>query len=208
MSTDETKTTSSTNVRCLALCGSVRSESFNGKLLQEAARAARQRGMQVTFVDLRELALPFYDGDLEQRSGMPDAAKRFRQMLVDSNAVMIASPEHNGSVTAVLKNALDWATRSEQGQPAKDAFQNKTFALLSTSPSPYGGSRSLANLRIILGNVGSRILDQQVSVGSCFKSFDAQGHLVDAGMQEQVEQLVHKLATDCGAGASDTPKAT
>lgn len=183
------------NKRILAICGSTRAGSFNRKLLSEAVEALSRLGATVTVANLAELAMPFYDGDVEEKHGMPAGAKRLRALLRESDGVVMASPEHNGAVTAILKNALDWTSRNEAGQPSNDAFKGKPCALMSASPGPAGGARSLANLRTILNNVSARILERQVTVGSCFKSFDADGRLAVPSVKNDVEALMRELVT-------------
>src|SRR5882757_6554891 len=96
-----------------AFAGSTRSGSFNKQLVAIAADAARAAGADVTIVDLRDLALPLFDQDLEAASGLPDGAKKFKNLLRESDGFLISSPEYNSSITAALKNAIDSASRSE-----------------------------------------------------------------------------------------------
>ena len=99
--------------KIVAFSGSLRAGSFNKKLVALAAEAARAAGAEVTVVDLRDLALPLFDEDLEAASGLPDGAKKFKALLRASDGFLIASPEYNSSVTGALKNAIDWASRAE-----------------------------------------------------------------------------------------------
>src|SRR5205085_11399501 len=99
--------------RLIAFAGSLRTASFNRQLAQIAADAARAAGAEVTLVDLRELALPLFDQDLEDASGLPEGAKRFKTLLRESDGFLISSPEYNSSVPGVLKNAIDWVSRAE-----------------------------------------------------------------------------------------------
>lgn len=199
-------------IKIVALSGSLRKASFNTKLLRLAMETLAKsttgadkspvpaEQLHITMVDLKEMAMPFYDGDVESASGMPASAKCFRDLLVQCDGVLIASPEHNGSVSAVLKNALDWASRSETGQASSDALKNKTVAVMSASPGRYGGARSLSNLRVILGNVGARVLARQVCVGDCFKCFDANGALMVPSLQlelaQQMEDFLQSLKSE------------
>src|SRR5438105_5025737 len=121
--------------KIVAFAGSLRTGSFNKKLLAIAADAARAAGAEVTVVDLRELALPVFDQDLEDASGLPDGARKFKALLRASDGFLIASPEYNSSVTAALKNAIDWASRAEtDDEPPLAAFRGKAAALFAASP--------------------------------------------------------------------------
>src|SRR5689334_2337245 len=99
--------------KILAFAGSTRSGSFNKKLVNVAAEAARAAGATVTVIDLRDLALPLFDQDLEDAKGLPEGAKRFKTLLREHDGMLISSPEYNSSVTGVLKNAIDWASRAK-----------------------------------------------------------------------------------------------
>src|SRR5262245_61507584 len=92
--------------KILAFAGSTRKDSYNKKLVKEAAQIARKCGANVTVVDLKDYPIPLYDGDLEKDEGMPENAKRIRKMMIESDAILIASPEYNGSLPAVLKNVI------------------------------------------------------------------------------------------------------
>src|SRR5205085_3265644 len=97
--------------RILAFAGSTRAGSFNKKLLAVAVAAARDQGATVTQVDLRDLPMPLYDGDLEASEGLPENARTFRSLLIEHEGILISSPEYNSSISGVMKNAIDWASR-------------------------------------------------------------------------------------------------
>lgn len=180
--------------KILAFAGSTRSASFNKMLASHAAEAARVAGAAVTVVDLRDLALPLYDGDLEEAQGLPEGAKHFKKLLRKHDGLIIASPEYNSSITAVLKNAIDWASRSESDdEPPLVAFRGKAAALMSTSPGGLGGLRGLVHLRAILGNIGVIVLPDQVAIPAAHEVFDDAGHLKDEKKAKQVAALAKSL---------------
>ena len=111
--------------------------------LKEAALIAKENGAEVNFFDLKNHPMPLYDGDLEEAEGVPQNAQKLRQQMIESDLVMIASPSYNGSVSAVLKNALDWVSRGENANYSNQAFNKKRFLLLSTSPGAGGGKKAL-----------------------------------------------------------------
>lgn len=180
----------SAETKVLAFAGSTREDSVNKKLISEAAQIARQMQANVTVVDLKDYPTPFYDEDLEAREGMPIKAKQFRQLMIQSDVIMIASPEYNASLSAVLKNAIDWASRNEDGEGSREAFKGKTFVIMSASPGAGGGARGLIHLRAIIENIGGKVLPQQVAVADAYNAFDEQGHLKDENIKKEIAQLV------------------
>jgi chromate reductase, NAD(P)H dehydrogenase (quinone) len=180
--------------RILAFAGSTRSGSFNKKLLAIAAAAAREAGAEVTMVDLRDLALPLYDGDLEDAHGLPDGAKRLKALMIESDGFLIASPEYNSSITGVLKNAIDWASRAESDdEPPLAAYRGKVAALCGASPGALGGMRALVHVRAILGNIGVIVLPDQISISKAHEAFDESGRLKDERKGKQVAALASGL---------------
>lgn len=182
-----------TNV--VAIAGSTRNDSMNKKLLNEAVEIAREMGANVTVVDLKDYPMPFYDGDLEQAEGMPANAQKLRQLLMNSQAILIASPEYNSSVSAVLKNAIDWASRTETGGGSREAFEGKKVALMSASPGRKGGARGLVHLKTILEDVHAVVLSKQVSVPEAYQAFNEEGALNPTYRQElkkEIEMLLKK----------------
>ena len=124
--------------RILAFAGSLRRESFNKKLVPIAAKAARDAGAEVTLIDLKDFPLPLFDQDLEAGQGMPENGAKLRKLFTDHDGLLVASPEYNSSVTAVLKNVIDWVSRPAPGEPPAVAFRGKVAALMSARPVPSG----------------------------------------------------------------------
>jgi NAD(P)H-dependent FMN reductase len=180
--------------KIVAFAGSTRTGSFNKKLIALAADAARAAGATVTVVDLRDLALPLFDQDIEDASGLPAGAKKFKALLRESDGFVIASPEYNSSITSALKNAIDWASRSEsEGEPPLVAYRGKVAALCSASPGALGGLRGLVHLRAILGNIGVIVLPDQVCISNAHEGFDESGKLKDERKARQVASLARGL---------------
>lgn len=184
--------------KVLAFSGSTREDSFNKKLVQEAAKMAQQMGATVKVIDLRDYPLPHYDGDLEVKEGMPENAKRLRQLMIESQAIIIASPEYNSSVSSTLKNVLDWASRNEEGKSSREAFKGKKFAIMSTSPGKGGGARGLVHLRAIIEDVGGEVVKQQVTVPQAHSAFNAQGVLENPELKEQLKQEIQQIVRGNG----------
>ena len=179
--------------KVLAFSGSTRNDSFNKKLALEAVGIVNTMGASALMIDLRDYPMPFYDGDIETKKGMPDTAKQFRNLMIESQAIIIASPEYNASVSAILKNALDWASRNESGQPSRDAFKGKRFAIMSTSPGGGGGGRGLEHLAAIIENAGGEVVKEKVSVPDAYHAFTAEGCLKNPQVKEKLKREIQEL---------------
>ena len=184
--------------RILAFAGSLRRESFNKKLVSIAAHGARQAGAEVTLIDLKDFPLPVFDQDLEAEQGMPENGKKLKKLFIDHNGLLIASPEYNSSITAVLKNTIDWVSRPAPGEPPLVAFRGKVASLMSASPGALGGLRGLVHVRSILGNIGVIVLPDQIAVAKAHDAFQPDGSLRDSKQQAGVEGLGRTLAEFLG----------
>lgn len=185
--------------KILAFAGSTRSGSYNKQLSRVAADAAREAGAEVTWLDLRDLKLPLYDGDDEEANGLPEGAKTLKRLMIESHGFLISSPEYNSSITGVLKNAIDWASRAEtDDEPPLVAYDGKIAGLVSASPGALGGLRGLVTLRSILGNIGVFVLPDQVTLPKAGDAFDENGKLKDSRKLQQVKDLAEQLVRVTG----------
>lgn len=175
--------------KILAFAGSTRTDAFNKKLVKIAAAGAEAAGARVTFIDLRDYAMPLYDEDLEQREGLPTSARQFKDVMLANDGLLIASPEYNSSLSAVLKNAIDWASRPAPGEAPLGCFDGKVASLMSASPGALGGLRGLVHLRSILGNIRVIVLPEQVAVGKAYEAFSPDGSLKDPDQQKSIAKL-------------------
>ena len=178
-------------MKVLAFAGSTREESYNKKLIQDAADIAKQMGASVTVIDLKNYPMPFYDGDLENKQGLPKNAKRLQQLMIKSDAIIIATPEYNSSLSAVLKNTLDWVSRDEKGGYSPAAYKGKRFALMSASPGPGGGKRAAANLRTIIEAIGGTVISRQVSIPNASEYFSQKKRAENPLLKEEIAQLLN-----------------
>lgn len=180
--------------RILVFGGSLRAESYNQKLAVIAADAARREGAEVTLISLRDYRLPLFDEDDEATEGKPDAAKKLKELFINSDGFIIASPEYNSGITGTLKNAIDWVSRSDsEEEPALVAFKGKSAAIVAASPGGYGGARSLAQLRPLLENIRVSVIAGEVTVPKAYEAFDEDGKLTSPQKLAEVEALVSAL---------------
>lgn len=185
----------STTPKILVFGGSLRRDSFNQKLAAVAAQGAREAGADVTLIALRDFPLPVFDQDAEEAGGKPEAAARLKAIFREHQGLIIASPEYNSSVTAALKNAIDWVSRADSDdEPMLSALGGKTAVLCAASPGALGGLRGLVHLRSILGNLGITVLPDQLTLSKAYEAFREDGSLVDEKQTVRVKQLGATLA--------------
>lgn len=166
--------------RLLAFSGSVREGSLNTALLTLLAAEAEDQGALVSKITLRDFAFPVYDGDIESRGEAPKTVAALRGLIRDHDALMIACPEHNGSVTALLKNTLDWCSRPVDGLAPLELFQGKSVLIAGTSVSPFGGLRAIGHLRAILAKMGTTVMPQDLAVPFGQSAFEDDGFKSEA----------------------------
>jgi len=188
--------------KLLAFAGSVRRDSLNARLARLAAQEARAAGAEAVVLDLADFALPLYNGDLEADAGLPAGALELKALFLSCNGFLIASPEYNGSISPLLKNAIDWVSRPVSGQPPLVWFAGKVAGLLAAAPGPLGGLRGLAHVRQILSGIGVVVAPAQHAVGRAGGAFDADGTLAEdphgAAVRRVVRETV-RLAEKLGA---------
>lgn len=180
-----------TEHRLLGICGALRAGSTNRKLLAEAIRLYGPA--TVTLADLR---LPLYDGDLEQAQGIPAQVQTLADQVKEADAVVICSPEYNRAITGVLKNALDWISRTKGGP-----WRGKPVAVMSANDGRAGGEVGQFTLRHALTPFRPRlVLGPPVLVADSSNAFDDDGHLLDdryvkavAGTMEALRDEVELL---------------
>src|SRR5258705_1135817 len=132
------------SMKILGISGSLRKASFNTAALR-ACRELMPQGMTLEIAEIGDI--PMFNQDIFD-AGLPAPAKRFRDALTAADGVLIASPEYNFSLTAALKNAIDWASR-----PPNQSWQDKPVAGFSASAGPLGGARVQYDIRRILGQL-------------------------------------------------------
>ncbi len=178
----------STSLRILAFSASARRESLNRKFLAIAVQATRDAGAEVTLLDLNDYVLPLYHGDLEDAEGLPANAVKLIELITQHQGLLIASPEYNSMITPLLKNTIDWCTRGDD-----NPFEGKVAAILSASPGPFGGVRSLQLAQQLLLKLGAHVVPLPTILPHADKAFDATGQLTDARALKGVKALANAL---------------
>lgn len=173
-----------TDLSVLTMCGSLRAGSTNALLVAEARRAFGAASFQTA-----DLRLPLYDGDLEDRDGIPAPVQRLADQIKAADAVIIATPEYNKALSGVLKNALDWVSRTKGGP-----WRDTPVAILSAAAGRGGGDRAQFSLRLCLVPFRPFVLPgPEVMVADSGNAFDAGGRLIDAKTVAVLTELMMDL---------------
>jgi chromate reductase len=171
------------SIRVLGIVGSLRAESYNGRLLAAAIELAAPE-LSIRPHSLADV--PLYNADI-QAQGEPPGVAALRAAVRDSDAVLFASPEYNFGVPGVLKNAIDWISRP----PAHTPFARKPAAIMGASTGPSGTMRMQFELRLALQSMGTYTMPKpEIVVTHCKDKFDAQGRLTDEGTREHLARFL------------------
>ena len=178
-------------MKILAISGSLRVGSYNTAL----ARAARDLVPPGAEIELFEslARLPAYDQDLDEReASAPPAVRKLRERIEEADALLFVTPEYNGSVPGVLKNAIDWASARHRGS----SLQNKTVAVAGVTTGQYGAIWAQQDLRKILGICGARVIHGELPVARASEVFDSAGRLVDPLVTERLRDHLAALVAE------------
>ncbi len=179
--------------KILAFAGSSRIDSFNKKLVKFAMAGARKAGAEVRYVDLLDYPMPLFNEDLEKQEGLPRKVVEFKHLLREYQGFLISCPEYNGSITPLLKNTIDWASRPELNEKPLSCFKGKVAALLATSPGGLGGIRGLVHVRAILEGIGVFVIPEQKAIPNAGQAFDELGQLKDERQAQGILAIAQKL---------------
>jgi chromate reductase len=175
----------------LGIAGSLRAGSLNAQLLRLAAEELPD-GVELEIFDgLAEI--PPYDQDLEDLQ--PDAVEELKTAIADADAVLFATPEYNGSVPGVLKNALDWVSRPLAETP----MRGKPVAVIGASPGAFGAVWAQRELKKVLGLMSARVLDVELPVAKADRRIETP----DPELRAELRRVLAPLL----AAAVDTPVA-
>ena len=181
------------------ISGSFRGTSFNSMLMRRAVALAPEDIEFDLFADIGEI--PHFSQDREGEM-TPAVVDDFRARIEAADAILVATPEYNGSMPGVLKNALDWASR-----PAGESvLAGKPAAVLGASPGRFGASRAQADVRKVLTAIGAEVVDQELPIARVQEVFDEQGAVIDEGSELRIAAHVALLVEFAGGPTPDEPK--
>ncbi len=140
--------------KILAFAGSLREHSYSKRIVKTAIKGAEAAGAEVTYIDLRDYPMPIYNADDHEQNGFDANALKLQKLLNEHDGLLIASPEYNASLSAALKNTIDWTSRKSDEFKLGEVFKGKVGAIMTESPGAFGGLRCLGHLRDVLTSGG------------------------------------------------------
>jgi chromate reductase len=175
-------------MKILGISGSLRDDSFNSKLLANAAEVLPEDATLEIWDGLK--AVPPFDEDDEQLH--PEGVVRLRDALAGADALLIATPEYNHSIPGQLKNAIDWASRPV----ATTVLLGKPVAVIGASTGAFGAVWAQAELRKVLRAAGARVVEAELPLSFAGRRFDPEGRLVEADVRDQLRDVVDTLVSE------------
>lgn len=182
-------------MRILAISGSLRDDSYNTAL----ARAAAERAPEGAEVEVYERLgeIPLYDADKDGEDA-PEPVRDLRSRIAGADALLFVTPEYNGSVSGVLKNAVDWASRPPRGGAP---IWGKTAAVAGATTGQYGAIWAQQDLRRILGIAGARVIEGELPVSDADNAFDERGRLVSHELADQLRKMLAEMIAEAEPAA-------
>jgi chromate reductase len=180
--------------KILAFAGSSRRESFNRRLLPAAVEGAQKAGADVTLIELADYPLPLFNQDEEAAGGLPPNGRKLKELFKSHDALLLACPEYNSSITPLLKNTLDWVSRQDGAEAGSVPYKNKLVGLVSASAGRWGGMRGLRHVREILTTLNCIVIPEMYHLSAADKAFDAEGRMLDDKARAGAAAIGDKLA--------------
>lgn len=172
-------------MKLLTIAGALRKDSLNKQLLHLVSKRLTEAGVELDPIDMRALAIPIYDGDVEATTGPPPGALELAKRVTESQGLVISSPEYNLGVPALVKNTVDWLSRVKP-MP----LRGKSALLVSASPGLVGGNRALWALRPSLEVLGVHVYPDMFSLASAHQAFKPDGELADETLGKFLRRIV------------------
>ncbi len=174
-------------MKVLIFAASSRAGSLNRRLaLQASNLLSSKSGIEVQFVEFKEFDMPIYGGDFEEASGLPSGAEKLGRYISQTDAIVISTPEYNGSIPGPLKNALDWISRIKPAPP----ISSKHILLLGASPGALGAVRGLWHTRVPLEALGAYVYPQMFGLAKAHEAFDDSGAFKESRNLDNLSKLI------------------
>ncbi|MET0631418.1 MAG: NAD(P)H-dependent oxidoreductase [Xanthobacteraceae bacterium] len=181
-------------LKILVIPGSLRTGSLNAKLAAATVDELARVEVDAIRISLGDYPLPIYDGDLENESGVPKHAIDLKRMISAHHGVLIVTPEYNASLPPLVKNAIDWVSRVQDGHESRgQVFRTVPFAIAAASGSKLGGARCLQALRLVLSACRATVIPNQLTLSFANDAYDEMDRLKHAGDIEALQAMVRQL---------------
>lgn len=180
--------------KILVFAGSIRTGAFSGKVADSAQAELASQGAEVTRISLADYPLPIMNEDLEEEKGIPENAYKLARQFASHDALLICTPEYNGSIPPLLKNTIDWVSRvsKDNGKPLRP-YPGKIVGICSSSNGHFAGIRSANHLRAVLSHIQMEVIAPQVSVPNGDDAFDEDGNFRDERLRKGMHRLCSTL---------------
>lgn len=175
-------------MKLLLIPGSLRKDSYNKKLLRAVEAHLADKSVDTTTLDLQDFPMPMYDGDLESQSGISESIQALGTHLLNADALIVSTPEYNGSIPGVLKNMVDWVSRLKP-MP----WPGKHLLLMGASPGALGAVRGLWHTRVPFEVLGCHVYPEMFGLSKAHEAFTPEGRLADPKTLERVSSLVDRF---------------
>ena len=185
--------------RILLLSGSIRRQSYNTRLARHMTLAVEQVGGIATQISLADYPMAIYHGDDEAQFGLPEPTRQLRALFKSHHGVFFASPEENSSVSALLKNTLDWLSRADGDEPGKVPYIGKVAAIGGATTGPSGTRLGLLHLRTVLSGLGMLVLPSVMTIPFAANAFDNDGYLQSEEQRAAAEAVALSLVRTAAA---------
>jgi chromate reductase len=173
-------------MKILTFAASLRKDSFNKKLIKNVNSVlSKNAQIEIDTADFREFEMPMYDGDLEDKHGIPSGAMKLINKIQQAQAIIISTPEYNASIPGTLKNAIDWVSRAKP-VPLK----NKPLLLLATTQGTYAGIRGLWHCRQPFETLGTHVFSDMMGLPHAAQAFADDDMLKDPNTVERLNSIV------------------
>ncbi|MDX8442275.1 NADPH-dependent FMN reductase [Mesorhizobium australafricanum] len=180
--------------RILVFAGSVRTGAFSGRTADVAQKELAMQGAEVTRISLGDYPLPIMDEDLEKDKGIPENAVKLGRQIAVHDGLLIATPEYNGSIPPLLKNAIDWVSRIRRdGDRTSRPLAGKPVGLCSSSEGKFAGIRCINHLRAVLVRCQMEVITPECSVAGADEAFAEDGQFRDDRQHRSMERLCRTL---------------
>jgi len=191
-------------MRVLGVVGSLRSDSHNRRLLQAAAEHMPD-GTELVIFDGLKAVEPFDETDEHENGGGLPGADAFNAAIREADAILFVTPEYNGSIPGVLKNAIDWASRPT---PTTSPLAGKPVAAIGASTGMFGAAWAQADLRKSLGLAGARVLDEELAVPGADEAFHDDGRIKRAATRRRLAEILELLIAQARERAAASASAS